>query len=180
TGSWMTPFDYLVLGIVGVSVLLALWRGFVREVIALVGWVAALAASVLYSSKFADMLPASWGAHGVRFLIAFVLIFIVTLLLFGLLAWLVSRLLRAIGLGFLDRMLGGVFGLARGLLIVMVLVLFAGLTTLPQHEWWRGATLAQPLEIAAMAVRPWLPLDFAKQLHYPGDQRVRASAMRKG
>ena len=176
----MTPFDYVVGAIIALSVLLALWRGLVREVIALVGWVAAVMVAVLYSSQVADILPASWGGHGARYLIAFIGLFIVVLVLAALLAWLSAKLLRAIGLGFLDRLLGGVFGLARGVLIVLVLVLFAGLTTLPQRQWWRGAALAPPLETAVMAVRPWLPLELAKQLHYPGDQRPRINALHRG
>jgi membrane protein required for colicin V production len=148
-------------------------------VIALVGWVAAVVASVLYGDTLAALMPAAWGGPGVRFLIAVVLIFVLTLLLFGMIAWLLARLMRAVGLGFLDRLLGAVFGFARGMLMVMVLVLCAGLTTLPQQEWWRKAALSQPLETAAMAMRPWLPPDFAKQLHYPGDQRARAGAARK-
>lgn len=176
----VTGFDYVVAAIILVSVLLALWRGLVREVLALVGWVAAVVAAVLYSSGIAALLPAAWGGPGARYLIAFALTFVVTLLAFGVLAWLLSRLLRAIGLGLLDRMLGAVFGFARGVTIVLVLVLFAGLTTLPQREWWKSAAFSPPLETAVMAMRPWLPMEFAKQLHYSGDQRLRLNAGRRG
>jgi membrane protein required for colicin V production len=175
----MTPLDYVVLAIVGISVLIALWRGLVREVVALVGWIAALLIAIFASGMVADILPASWGGPAARYLIAFVLLFVLTLMLAALIGWLLSRLLRAVGLGFLDRLLGAVFGLARGLLIVMVLVLLAGLTSLPQRDWWRGAALAMPLETAAMALRPYLPDGLAKQLHYPGDQRARSNATRK-
>jgi membrane protein required for colicin V production len=174
----MTEFDYAVLGILVLSALFAAWRGLVREVLALAGWVAAFLAAVLYSGNVATMLSPSLGGSGLRYLAAFALVFVGTLIVFALIAWALSKFLRAIGLGFLDRFLGAVFGLARGLLIVVALVLFAGLTTLPKRDWWREAMLARPLETAVLAFKPWLPLGFARQLHYPGDARDHPSLAR--
>jgi membrane protein required for colicin V production len=175
----MTAFDYVVLAIVGTSVLIALWRGLVREVVALAGWVAAIVLAVMASGEVAAALPVSWGSDVARYLIAFAGLFLLTLVLSALAGWLLSRAVKAIGLGFLDRLLGALFGLARGLLIVLVLALLAGLTTLPQTDWWRGAALAKPVETAAMAMRTWLPPQVAKRLSYPGDPPARTSASRK-
>ena len=77
-----------------------------------------------------------------------------------------SKLLRAIGLGPLDRFLGAVFGVARGVLVVLLCVLIGGLTVLPQQAWWRQAWLAPPLETAVLAAKPWLPAAVAKRIRY--------------
>ena len=92
-----------------------------------------------------------------RYIAAFVLIVVVVLLVGALLGWLLSRLVRAVGLGFVDRTLGAVLGVARGLLIVVIGVLIAGLTTFPQQDWWHNAMFAPPLVDAALSLRPWLP-----------------------
>jgi membrane protein required for colicin V production len=74
--------------------------------------------------------------------------------------------LRAIGLGPLDRFLGAVFGIARGVLVVAATVLVGGLTALPQQAWWRDAWLAPPFETAVLAIKPWLPPAVAKRIKY--------------
>jgi membrane protein required for colicin V production len=75
-------------------------------------------------------------------------------------------LLSAVGLAPLDRLLGAVFGVARGVLVAWVAVLLSGLTALPQQQWWRQALLAPPFETAVLAAKPWLPADLAKRIRY--------------
>ena len=77
-----------------------------------------------------------------------------------------SGLIKALGMGLSDRLLGLVFGVARGVMIAMVLVALGGMTSAPQQSWWRNAMLAQPMEIAVMAVLPWLPPDVAKRIRF--------------
>jgi membrane protein required for colicin V production len=96
----------------------------------------------------------------------FLVIFVVVLILFALARWLASLLLKAVGLAPLDRVLGALFGVARGFLVVWVMVLLAGLSSLPQQQWWRQAVLAPPLETAVLAAKPWLPPDLAKRIRY--------------
>jgi membrane protein required for colicin V production len=83
--------------------------------------------------------------------------------LFGVL---LAKLLRAAGLGLVDRLLGALFGLARGALLAWILTLLGGLTSLPQQDWWRESLLAPPLQAAVLAGRPLLPLEIAKRLKY--------------
>jgi len=168
----MTVFDLIVIGIVGLSTIIAFLRGFVRVVMSLVALVAGVLAAIQFSPAVADMLPTLGDNPVTRYLAAFALIFIVVVLVGSLLGWVLSRAIRAIGLGFVDRLLGAVFGVARGVLIVVIAVLLAGLTTLPRQEWWQNALLAPPLVIAALSLRPWLPLALAKRLDYgPGDAK---------
>ena len=86
-------------------------------------------------------------------------VFLVVLVAMSVLAILVSKLVKSAGLGLDDRVLGGVFGLARGVLVVMVLVLLAGLTALPRQPAWRDAVLSGPLEAFAGTIKVWLPAD---------------------
>jgi membrane protein required for colicin V production len=162
----MTVFDYAVLAIVGLSVMLSIIRGLVREVLALLAWVVAFVAASLFGGRLAALLPAGIPSEELRLLAAFVGIFFVVLLLMGLLAVLISRLVKSAGLSVEDRILGGMFGLARGLVIVMVLVLLAGLTALPKKPEWRGATFSPPLEALAMVIQNWMPADVANRINY--------------
>ncbi len=162
----MTAFDYAVLAIVAASVLLGLWRGVVSELLALVAWVAAFFAARHFGAEAGGLLghwipdPAMAGAAG------FAAVVVAVLVIFGLGRLVVSLMLRAVGLGLVDRMLGSVFGVLRGLVIVLVAVLLGGLTTWPQKPWWRDATFAPPLETAVIAAKPWLPADVAKRIRY--------------
>jgi len=177
----MTAFDFIVIGIVGLSTVFAFARGFVRVVISLVAWVVALVAAFQYADTLAAWLAGLGGEPRARYIGAFALIVVVVLLFGALLGWLLSRLVRAVGLGFVDRALGAVLGLARGLLIVVVGVLIAGLTTLPQQEWWRRAAFAPALVDAALSFRPWLPRAWAEQLAYPSlDRKPRKSVVQAG
>lgn len=162
----MTVFDYAVLTIVGLSVLLSVIRGLVREVLALLAWVAAFVAASLFGGRLAALLPTEIPSGELRLLAAFIGIFFAVLLAMGLLAVILSRLVRRAGLSVEDRILGGLFGMARGLVIVMVLVLAAGLTALPKNPEWRNALFSSPLETAAMVIRHWMPADVAKRINY--------------
>jgi membrane protein required for colicin V production len=86
----------------------------------------------------------------------------------ALLAWPLHAVIHRAGLGFVDRGLGGVFGLARGAVLVLAFVLVAGLTALPARDWWQNSLLAPLFEAAALSLKPWLPSPWAERLDYPG------------
>lgn len=162
----MTGFDYAVLLIVGISVLLSVMRGFVREVLALAGWMIAFIVARLYTVELAAKLPDAIPSAELKFLAAFLILFLSSLLLCSLLAIAIAQLFKTVGLSALDRGLGGLFGLARGLLIVATIVLLAGFTSLPQDARWRNAMFSAPLEAMVLAVLPWFPQDIAKRIKY--------------
>jgi membrane protein required for colicin V production len=161
----MTWFDYAVIAVVGLSVLLAAWRGVVREIAALAGWAAAFILSTLFAQDVAQWLPASLSPM-LRVVVAYLVIFLGVLLLSGLAGALLAKLFRAAGLGITDRAVGALFGLARGLLIVFVVVMLAGLTNLPKEAFWREAALSGPIETAVLAAKPVLPKDLAQRIRY--------------
>lgn len=162
----MTAFDFVMLGLVLVSVAISIWRGLVREVVSLLSWLAALWVAARFSVVFSDWLLAVITNPSARHITAFVALFLGTLIVLELLGMLLANLLHTVGLGFVDRTLGAVFGLARGALLAWILVLLGGMTSLPQQDWWRESLLASPLQAAVLAARPLLPLEIAKRLKY--------------
>lgn len=168
----MTAFDWAIVGVVALSVLLAFVRGVTRELIALVAWVVGIIAAVTLSPIVGGWLPQLGGEPALRYLIAFVVILIAALIVGALIAWPLRSFIWKAGLGFVDRFLGAVFGLARGVVAVLAFVLVAGLTTLPRHDWWQNAALAPPLAVAAHALAPWLPREWASALDYSREGRT--------
>ncbi len=162
----MTLLDYAVFAIAGFSVLLGVIRGFVREVVALASWVVAFVVSSAYGGAVAPMLAQQIPDEKWRVLAAVVALFVVVLVLMNILAMLASKLIKSAGLGIEDRLLGSLFGLVRGVAVVVVLALGAGLTVLPRQPVWKDAMLVSPLETLAVFVKQWLPQDWAKNISY--------------
>jgi membrane protein required for colicin V production len=162
----MTAFDYAVVAIIGLSVLFSIMHGLVREVLALVAWVVAFVVARMWAVNGAHYVPSAVTDPALRVVIAFVVLFLVALIAMGFLTRAVSALVRVSGLGFVDRGLGAVFGFARGVLIVTIVVLIAGMTPLPQDPAWRNAVLRGPFESLAVSVKPWLPRDLSMRISY--------------
>ena len=162
----MTVFDYVVLVIMGLSVLLSILRGFVRETLALASWLVAFFVAKLYTLELAPLLPQSIPSQSLRLLAAFLILFLATLLICSLLVIALSAVFKRAGLGWMDRCLGALFGLARGMIIVGVLVLLGGLTSLPKDVRWRNAMFSAPLEAMVVSLLPWFPNDIAKHVKY--------------
>jgi membrane protein required for colicin V production len=135
-------------------------------VLALVAWVAAFLAAREWAGWAGGNFAGMVAEPALRYAAGFVAVMAGVLVLFALGRWLLSLLLKAVGLGPVDRLLGAVFGLARGALIVLAVVLVAGMTALPKLRWWQEARLAPPLETAVIAAKPWLPADIAKRIRY--------------
>jgi len=162
----MTWFDYAVLAAVAASLFLGFWRGIVSELLALVAWVAAFFAAREVAGQAAMFFSSLLADPGLRYAAGFAAVFVLVLVLFAIGRFVLSALLRAIGLGLLDRFLGAAFGVMRGVLIVLVAVMLGGMTELPRQAWWRDAMLAPPLETAVVALRPWLPAEVSKRIRY--------------
>lgn len=162
----MTVFDYAVLTVILASVLVGLWRGVVNEILALVAWIVAFLVARAQGGVVAGWLSGQIAEPGMRLAAAYVAVFVGVLLVFALARMLVSLMLKAVGLGLLDRLLGAGFGVLRGVLVVWIAVLVAGMTPLPKADWWREATLAPPLETSVIAAKPWLPAEAAKRIRF--------------
>jgi len=160
----MTAFDLAVLAVIGLSAMLGLWRGVIREVFALSAWIAALILAWMYGEPAAQLLPQLAGPVWLRQLTGYCLVFLAVFVTLSVIGHLFAQLTRAIGLGYVDRSLGLMFGVLRGGLVVALLVLLAGATTLPNTSWWRQSVSAAPFEMIAALLRARLPDDLARHL----------------
>lgn len=123
-----------------VSSLFGLWRGLVREVLSLLAWIAALLIARLYSEPLAPLLGGWVDSAAMQQAFSFAILFIVTLLLGAMLNHLVARLIDISGLKLTDRLLGSLFGVARGVVIVLVFVYF-GSGFFAESLWWQESKL---------------------------------------
>ncbi|MGF1616014.1 MAG: CvpA family protein [Gammaproteobacteria bacterium] len=162
----MNWVDYTILGIIGLSALVSTLRGFFKEAFSLLGWVLAFWVALTYTSPLAAHLSGLISIPSVRLGAAFFVLFVVTLLVVTLVNFLIGQLIEKTGITATDRLLGVVFGVARGVIIVAVIVLLAGLTTLPQEPWWRESSLIAHFQVIAMELRKLLPPGIASYFSY--------------
>ncbi len=159
--------DVAMLGLLLLSLLAGLWRGLIFEVLSLAGYVLAWFAAQWYAPRVAVWLPWEGALPAWRLAAAYVLVFVLALLLCGLAARLMRLLVQASPLGPLDRLLGGGFGLLRGLLVLLVLSTLVAMTPFARAPAWadsRGATWLQALR---EGIQPALPSSVARHLPAP-------------
>lgn len=162
----MTSFDYIVLAILGVSAFLGLLRGLVKEVLSLVAYLLAFVAAIWWGPIASSWLSSLISNGLLRTAAAYAAVFIVVLLLVGLVNVTLGTLIQRTGLTPADHGLGALFGLLRGLLIVLVLVALAGYTELPKEPWWSGAQLSSAAVKGVRQVKLLLPASVASLLPY--------------
>ena len=160
----MTGFDFALIGVVLVSVLVGLLRGAVYEVLSLLGWPLAFVLSTSGAPKLAVLLPVK--TEVTRNALAYSLVFVAALLVWAMLVWLLSKLVKAAGVGWADSLMGALFGVVRGVLVVLALVWMAGTTHLPEQRFWRDARFSGNAEDLAISTKMWLPDNLAQRIHY--------------
>lgn len=153
----MTIFDYAVIIIIGISLIISIMRGLVQEVLSIVGWFAAIYVSKTYASQVIPFIPDSIPGDNLKLLTAFIILFVATLFLAGLISMAISSLFSTVGLGWLNNLLGAFFGIGRGMLIVCVIVFLAGLTTIPKDPRWQNAMFSAPFEAAVLTALEYVP-----------------------
>ena len=136
----MTQVDNLILAVIVISSAFGVRRGFIKEIMSLLSWIAALLVSRVYSVSLASILENLIDNPSVRYVIAFSVLFVIIIMLGTLLNHFMSKLLIVTGLKTIDRLLGAVFGIARGTVIVLVF-LFVLNVFVSESEWWQQSTL---------------------------------------
>lgn len=164
--------DYVVLAIIAISILVGAIRGFVKEAFSLAVWAAAFLIAFQYSGAVAMQLENHIELPSVRTSLAFAGLFISILLVGGLLTFLVGKLVEKTGLSGTDRLLGGVFGGVRGLALVLAIMLFAGLTPVPQDPWWQQSRMIQSLMPLAEWSAQYLPDYIQEHLELNTDRKA--------
>lgn len=153
----MNWVDIVILSVIGVSVFISVCRGFVREVLSIVTWVVAFWVAFLFTPALAGHLVNVIEVPSLRSATAFLLLLIGTLILGAIVNYVVGRLIVRTGLSGTDRLLGIVFGVARGIIIVGILVLLAHATPLTQDPWWQESVLLPRFDRLTSFALAWLP-----------------------
>lgn len=153
----MAIVDYIIIAIILISLLISVMRGFVKEAISLGTWFAAVFIALTFSDKFAALMPESFAQPSLRLGIAFISLFIITMIIGGLLKFLLGAFVDKTGLSSTDRAIGVLFGLVRGVLIVCVLVILASLTPMPQDAWWKASIFLEHFIKIIEWIEPFLP-----------------------
>jgi len=154
--------DYVIIGIIALSGLIGLMRGLVREALSLIAWIAAIWVALTFAHYFADLLTGYIALPSVRLMAAFAGLFVFTLMLAALVNYLIAQLVDKTGLSGTDHLLGVLFGIARGVVVVAILILLAGVTPIPRDPWWQQSVLIEDFQGLTLWLRGFLPPDIAQ------------------
>ena len=157
--------DWVLLSVLLMSMLVGVWRGLVFEVLSVLGWVAAFFAAQWLAPTVAAWLPMATASPSMRFAAAFVLTFVAAVFAAGLLAAFMRKLVSAAGLRPADRALGGLFGLVRGVILLLAVTVAIDMTPLKSSDWWQASRGAPILSAVLNGLKPILPLQFARYLN---------------
>ena len=160
----MSALDWVFLAVLLASMLMGAWRGLVFEALSVVGWGVSFFAAQWLASDVADWLPMGESAGSLRYAAGFVVVFVASVFVCGFVAWLGKRLVDAIGLRPVDRTLGAMFGLSRGLVLLLAAAVVAGLTPLHEASWWQDSHGAPVLAEMLRGLKPALPEEFGRLL----------------
>ncbi|AEF99054.1 CvpA family protein [Methylomonas methanica] len=158
--------DYAISVLILVSAVMGLLRGFIKEAFALTLWVAAIWVGMHYSRDFAVLLQNTISHPSARVAAAFGLLFFMTLILGGLIGFILNQLIEKTGLTGSDRILGMLFGVLRGAVLVSVLVMLGGITPLPEDPWWKQSLLIPPFQSLAVWLKDHIPSALTGYIHF--------------
>ncbi len=159
----MNPIDIAIIGILLFSAVISFLRGFVREVLSLIAWIVAVAIAVHYSPKFAALLLPYIDIVKIRVAVSFGILLVLTLVAAMIVNFALRQVVRITGFGGADRIIGILFGLIRGMVVVCVLVLAAHLLTpLPAHTWWQSSVMVEHFSQLTFWLRDQLPPEVTK------------------
>lgn len=162
----MLWIDILIIAIIALSAVISLIRGFVQEALSLATWIAAFTLAWLFFRSLSMELSPWIDVPSIRLGVAFVLILIGVLILGAIANHFMKILVTTTGLSGTDRMIGIFFGMARGAVMVAILVLLAGLTPFPNDPWWHESRLIPYFQEMALWLKRFLPNDIATNFHY--------------
>lgn len=151
--------DYFILSVIVLSTVISVARGFVKEAMSLFTWAVAILIGMKFSPQLADLnfMNELIKTPSLRHIVAFLTLFFAVIILGGMINFLISTVVQKTGLGGFNRLVGMVFGFARGVLLVGVLILLAKHTAIPQDPWWSKTTLIPTFEPVANTIDRLMP-----------------------
>lgn len=162
----MSWADYAILVVIALSAVVGFFRGFFREAIGLATWIVAFWLAFRLAAPGAAFLEQWITVPSIRLAVAFGVLFLAVLVVGAVINHFIARMVDNTGFAGTDRVLGGVFGVLRGAAVLVVLVLLAGLTPVPEDPWWDQSLFIDHLERGALWLRDWLPPDLAQEIRF--------------
>lgn len=160
----MGVLDWIFLAVLGLSLLIGAWRGLVFEVLSLAAWVAAFVAAQWLATDVARWLPMMGAAEPLRYAAGFLLTFLAAAFIGGLIAVVVKKMVNVAGLAPVDRGLGAVFGLVRGMVLLLAAAVVVAMTPLKNNTGWNESVGAGFLGVVLKGMKPLVPQEFGKYL----------------
>lgn len=157
--------DFVIIGILVFSVLVGMLRGFIREVLTIAVWILSFYVAFHYANTVSHMLSGAIENASMRYVVSFVLLLVAMIFVGAVINYIIAKLLKTTGLSGTDRVLGLGFGLARGVLLIGVLVMFAMHTTLTDDPWWKESQMMGQFEQVGDWIKGYLPEDWSKWLN---------------
>ena len=160
----MSTTDWILLALLAASMVLGAWRGLVYEVLSVLGWIAAFLLAQWFAPEVADLLPMSKSEQTLRYAAGFVLVFIASVFAAGLISALMKKIISVVGLRPVDRILGALFGIFRGLIFLLALSVVVHMTALQESDWWLESKGGPKLMTLLKGIKPMLPEKFGAYL----------------
>ena len=160
----MTVLDWVFVGVLVFSLLLGLLRGLVYEVLSVLSWIAAFVLAQWLAPAVGAWLPMENAAEPLRYAAGFAIVFVAVVSAGGLVAWATRKMVEAVGLRPMDRVLGAAFGVVRGVMVLLALAVVVNMTPLRKSQWWTESTGAAVSTAALKGLKPVLPEEFAQYL----------------
>jgi membrane protein required for colicin V production len=162
----MIWLDYFIIGLVLIGFISGFLRGFSLEFFSLVCWLLAIGIGLSYSREFSVFLESNISNPLPKITASFLSLFLITLIVGSFIRVLLGESIKKPGLTFADRLGGMIFGVLHGMVVVLVLVMLAGLTALPDDPWWKESNLLPPFQTYAIWLRDHIPSGLAQYIHY--------------
>lgn len=160
----LAPLDWICIAVLVISLLVGAWRGLVVEVVSVASWVAAFVLAQWFAPDAAAWLPMAGAGEPVRYAAGFVVVFVATLFAGALIGFVVSKLLSAVGLGAINRALGALFGVLRGVVLILAATVVVGMTPWKSSPVWQESVGVHWATAALGQIKPVLPQEFGKYL----------------
>ncbi|MCS5711736.1 CvpA family protein [Candidatus Berkiella aquae] len=168
-----TP-DIIISGLILVSILIGIVRGFIKELISLITWIVAIVLASMFTNQLAEHMTFT-KTPSIRLLCAFLLIFVGVVFVGAIFNYFIGTLVRKTPFSVADRVLGSIFGLFRGVVLLVILVLLGGLTFLPKESWWQTSYFIPRVQVLSLWLKEQLPEEYAKAFKFTDEDNVTKS-----